>query len=199
MHSSTCSSSEKFIKYLILLNNFCKALRRLVPVLALAIAWPSVAAETRNAMTHFFEANTGDLQAELAEARAEGKKAVLLMYEQEGCPACLYMKQHVLNRVDVQALYRKHFVSFTVDIHGAVPLKDFGGREIREKAFAAAAKVRATPTFAFHDLNGTEVVRITGAVRDIEEFKLLAEFVASGAYKARTFAEHRQLYLKKSG
>ena len=156
-------------------------------------------AATRDAMTHFFDANTGDLRAELADARAAGKKAILLMYEQEGCPACLYMKQNVLNRVDVQELYRRHFVSFTIDINGAVPLKDFGGRDISEKAFAAAAKARATPTFAFHDLSGTEIVRITGAVRDVGEFKLLAEFVASGTYKTRQFAEYKQLQSAKKG
>lgn len=154
---------------------------------------------SRDAMTHFFDAHTGDLREELADAKAAGKKGILLMYEQEGCPACLYMKQNVLNRSDVQALYRKHFVNFTIDLFGAVPLKDFRGRDVSEKAFAAEARVRATPTFAFHDLGGTEVVRITGAVRDVEEFKLLAEFVASGAYKSRSFAEHRQQHLKKGG
>jgi thioredoxin-related protein len=153
---------------------------------------------TRDAMTHFFDANTGDLRGELADAKAAGKKG-MLMYEQEGCPACLYMKQNILNRSDVQALYRKHFVNFTIDLFGSVPLQDFKGREITEKAFAAEARVRATPTFAFHDLTGAEVVRITGAVRDVAEFKLLAEFVASGAYRSRSFAEHRQLHLKKGG
>lgn len=160
-------------------------------------ATPAVA--TRDAMTHFFDANTGDLKAELADARTANKKAMLFMYEQEGCAACIYMKQNVLNRVDVQELYRRHFVSFTVDIHGAVILKDFGGRDITEKAYAANAKVRGTPTFIFHDLAGTEIVRITGAVRDVDEFKLLAEFVASGTYKTRQFAEHKQSHLKKKG
>lgn len=154
---------------------------------------------TRDPLIHFFVANTGDLKAELAEAKADGKKAVLLMYEQEGCPACLFMKQHILNRVDVQNLYRRHFVSFTVDINGAVPLKDFSGRDITEKALAIRSKARATPTFIFHDMTGTEIVRITGAVRDVEEFKLLGEFVASGAYRQRQFAEHKQLQLKKKG
>lgn len=160
-------------------------------IFAFALALPASAASTRDAMTHFFEINTGDLKAELADAKAAGKKAILLMYEQEGCPACLYMKQNVLNRSDVQDVYRKHFVSFTVDLFGAIPLKDFKGREITEKAFAAEAKVRATPTFIFHDLNGVEVTRIVGAVRSVEEFKLLAEFVASGAYRNRQFAQYK--------
>lgn len=165
----------------------------------IALPLAAHAASTRDAMTHFFDANTGDLKAELADARAAGKKALLLMYEQEGCPACLYMKQHVLNRVDVQELYRKHFVSFTLDIHGAVPLRDFAGQDISEKAWAARAGVRATPTFVFHDLAGAEILRVVGAVRDVDEFKLMAEFIASGAYKTQKFAGYKQLKLKKHG
>lgn len=167
-------------------------LRTLMFAALVVLALPAHAADTRDAMTHFFDANTGDLKGELADARAAGKKGILFMYEQEGCPACLYMKQHVLNRVDVQTLYHRHFVMFTLDLFGAVPLKDFQGRDITEKAYAAAAKVRATPTFAFHDLDGKEVVRITGAVRDVNEFKKLAEFVASGAYRNRQFDEYKQ-------
>lgn len=154
---------------------------------------------TRDAQIHFFVANTGDLKAELDEARAAGKKAVLLMYEQEGCPACLFMMQHILNRVDVQDLYHRHFISFTVDINGSVPLKDFGGRDITEKALAIRSKTRSTLTFVFHDMTGTEIVRFTGTVRDVGEFKPLGEFVASGAYKLRPFAEHKQLQLKNKG
>lgn len=166
---------------------FKSALSRLLVTALLGLAVPAFAAETRDAMTHFFEANTGDLREELADAKAAGKKAILFMYEQEGCPACLYMKQNVLNQVDVQSLYRKHFAIFTIDLFGAVPLKDFQGRALTEKSFAAAMKVRGTPTFAFHDLTGKEVTRIVGAVRDVNEFKRLAEFVAIGAYKDGTF------------
>lgn len=170
--------------------------------LVLAFALPASAAQgvsTREASTHFFEANTGDLKAELADARSAGKKAVLLVYEQEGCPACLFMHQNVLNRVEVQNLYRRHFVSFAIDIHGAVPLKDFSGQDITEKAMATRARVRGTPSFIFHDLDGREIVRITGAVRDVDEFRLLAGFVAGGHYKTRTFNEHKQLQAGKKG
>src|SRR5690606_13659191 len=96
-----------------------KLLRNILLTLLLAIGSSMASAQgvvTRDAMTHFFDANTGDLRAELADARAAGKKGILLMYEQEGCPACIYMKQNVLNRSDVQALYRRHFVNFTVDL-----------------------------------------------------------------------------------
>jgi thioredoxin-related protein len=189
------------------MKSFCRNLGRALLAITLlclpgfAIAQGAVAqnSTTRDADTHFFDANTGDLKAELGEAKVAGKKALLLMYEQEGCPGCLFMKQNILNRVDVQDLYHRHFVSFTVDINGSVPLKDFAGRDITEKALAIRSKTRATPTFVFHDMTGTEIVRITGTVRDTGEFKLLGEFVASGAYKLRPFAEHKQLQLKNKG
>jgi thioredoxin-related protein len=189
------------------MKSLCRNLGRALLAITLlclpgfAIAQGAVAqnSTTRDVDTHFFDANTGDLKAELGEAKVAGKKALLLMYEQEGCPGCLFMKQNILNRVDVQDLYHRHFVSFTVDINGSVPLKDFAGRDITEKALAIRSKTRATPTFVFHDMTGTEIVRITGTVRDTGEFKLLGEFVASGAYKLRPFAEHKQLQLKNKG
>lgn len=168
-------------------------------LLCLPILGVAQSTATRDAQSYFFDTNTGDLKAELGDAKAAGKKAVLLMYEQEGCPGCQFMKQNILNRVDVQDLYHSHFVSFSVDINGAVPLKDFGGIETTEKALAIRSKTRATPTFVFHDLNGTEIVRFTGTVRDAAEFKLLGEYVASGTYKLRQFAGHKQRQLTIKG
>jgi thioredoxin-related protein len=139
---------------------------------------------------HFFSLNTGDLKSELAEARSEGKRALLLFFEQEGCPGCLHMKQHVFNRKEVQAYYRQHFVSLPVDIHGSVPLRDFSGRDLTEKAYAQALKIRATPTFVFVDLSGAEIVRIVGPLEP-EEFLLLGHFVGTGAYKTRSFARYK--------
>jgi thioredoxin-related protein len=139
----------------------------------------------------FFALNTGDLKAELADARADGRAGLLVFFEQEGCPGCRHMKQNVLNRKDVQDYYGKHFVSLAVDIHGSVPMKDFAGRESTEKTYAQTARVRATPTLVFHDLGGGEILRIVGPLQTGEEFLLLGRFVTSGAYKTRTFAKYK--------
>ncbi len=139
----------------------------------------------------FFALNTGDLKAELADARADGKRALLVFFEQEGCPGCRHMKQNVFNRKDVQDYYGRNFTSLAVDIHGSVAIKDLSGRELSEKSYAESLKVRATPTFVFHDLTGAEIVRIVGPLETPEEFLLLGRFVASGAYKTRTFARFK--------
>jgi thioredoxin-related protein len=165
----------------------------LLLVFALAITAPLAAdaAETRDAAS-FFNLNMGDLRTELADARKEGKKALLVMFEQEGCPYCLQMKRNILNRKDVQDYYRANFATLALDIWSSVPVRDFSNREQTEKAFAQSSKVKATPTFVFYDLTGNEVARVAGTVDTPEEFLLLGEFVASGAYKSRTFTQYKR-------
>jgi thioredoxin-related protein len=165
-------------------------------VLALALIAPTVAAAELRDPSAFFSLNMGDLKAELADARATRRHALLVMFEQEGCPGCAHMRRNVLSRADVQEYYRKHFVNLTVDIHGAVPLKDTTGRDATEKTYAQSARVRMTPTIVFYDLNGAEIVRFAGPLETAEEFILLGQFVATGAYKKATFAEYRTQKLK---
>ena len=163
---------------------------RLLLLAVLAPAWAG-AATTREAPPQFFSLGIGDLAAEFEDVRAKGKQALLLVFEQEGCPACLYMQRDVFTRRDVLALYGKHFVSLSLDVNGAVPLRDLGGREMTEKSYSQTAKVRGTPTFVFYDLKGVEIVRAVGAIKP-DEFLVLGQFVASGAYRTRTLAQFKQ-------
>ena len=91
-------------------------LMRIFALVALLALLPlaASAAETRDAAS-FFNLNMGDLKTEVADARQDGKKAVLLMFEQEGCPGCLYMKRNILNRKDVQDYYRANFASLSIE------------------------------------------------------------------------------------
>ena len=172
-------------------------LLRLLMLVAL-VPFASQAGETRDAAS-FFNLNMGDLKSELAEARSDGKKAVMVMFEQEGCPGCLYMKRNILSRKDVQDYYRANFANLLLDIWSSVPVKDFTNREQTEKAYAQAAKIKGTPTFVFYDLAGNEVVRILGTIETPDEFLLLGQFVASGAYKKSSFAQYKREQPAKKG
>ena len=165
----------------------------------LMLATPARAAEARAADQHFFDLNTGDLRAEARDAKQAGKKAILFMFEQEGCPGCLYMKTRVLNRADVQAFYRQRFVSFSVDIFGAVPIRDFAGRDFTEKSYAQVLRVTGTPTFVFYDLEGNEIIRLVGPVKEPAEFILIGEFVSSGAYRSTKFADYKKSKVRQKG
>ena len=156
------------------------------------------AAELRDAQS-FFSLNMGDLKAEAAEAKSDGKKALLVVFEQEGCPGCRHMRTQVLNRKDVQDYYRANFATLSLDIWSSVPVRDFAGREQTEKAFAQASKVKGTPTFVFYDVAGNEISRVFGVVETPEEFLLLGRYISSGAYKTRDFAQFKSQNLVKKG
>lgn len=135
----------------------------------------------------FFDASLGDFAAELKTAQQQGKLGVLLVFEAEGCPYCRRMREQVLNQPAVQQFYRRHFNIFAVDFLGSVGITDFTGKELAEKAFARALRVRGTPTFLFVAVDGREVARYTGATRDAEEFLALGRYVAEGHYAKATF------------
>lgn len=165
----------------------------------LPLAASAADTDARDPYTYFFNLTTGDLKADLADAKSAGRKALFVMFEQEGCPGCAFMKENVLNRPEVQKFYRDNFVNLSLDIYGSVTVTDFAGRTATEKGYALASRVKGTPTLVFYDLSGNEVVRLLGAVKDAREFMLLGEFVASGAYKSRKFAEYKQELQRKKG
>jgi len=146
----------------------------------------------RDPMRHFFMPTLGDLAAEAAEARAAGRQAVFIMYTRDDCPYCERMKQNILSLASVQERYRRSFAVLAVDIRGAVPLVDFGGKTVTEREFARAQGVRFSPVIVFYDFGGRPLARVAGEIRDAEEFLLLGEFVSSGAHRTQSFAEYRQ-------
>ena len=166
--------------------------RNLLRVLLLAafVSLGAYAAELRDAQS-FFTLNMGDLKAEAAEAKAENKKAMLVIFEQEGCPGCRHMRTQVLNRKDVQDYYHANFANLSLDIWSSVPVRDFAGREQTEKQYAQNVRIKGTPTFVFYDLAGNEISRVFGVVETPEEFLLLGRFISSGAYKSRDFAQYK--------
>jgi len=161
-----------------------------IGLLCLAAGFAS--AETRDVHKFFFDQHLGDFKAELATAKKDGKRGVLLMFEQEDCPWCARMKSTVLNQSEVQDYYKKHFLIFMVDIKGDASIVVFKGKETTEKKFSEMNRVRATPVFAFIDLDGKLAYRYTGASKDINEFLMLGRFVVDGAYKTQTFAAYKQ-------
>ena len=153
----------------------------------LLIALPAAAEEIRDPSA-FFDQSFGDLQEEAAQARDEGKKGVLLMFETDDCPWCKRMKETVLNRARVQDLYRENFRILALNTEGDTPIVDFDGEEILEKDFALKHnRVRATPVFVFFDPDGQLLARYTGAVKSVEEFMLLAEYVIDDHYRNERF------------
>lgn len=162
-------------------------------LIALLLLLPTLAlAEIRDPEKHFFDPKLGNFQEELAEAKKQGKKAILFFFEMDDCPWCARMKSTIMNQSEVQDLYRQHFLIFPIDTNGDTAMTDFQGRETLEKTYALENRVRATPTLLFFDLDGKLIVRHTGPTKDINEFMLLARYVIDGDYKNKPFAIYKQ-------
>jgi thioredoxin-related protein len=167
----------------------------LAPVLGLLLLGGAAGAveAPRDPYAHFFSQTLGDFTEELATARKEGKKGILIFFEMEECPFCHRMKETVLNQPKVQDWYRQHFLAFSVDVEGDVEITGFDGKTMRAKDFAGKVhRVRATPVFAFFDLQGNVVARYTGATHNAEEFLWLGEFVAAGHYQTTNFTRFKR-------
>ena len=164
-----------------------------ISVLLLVLGSASLSAETRDPYKHFFHETWGDYQEELQNAREQGKKGVLIFFEMDECPFCHYMKENVLNRPEVQEYYREHFLNFSVDIEGDVQITNMQGEQKKQKEFAFREnRVRATPVFAFFNLEGERVHRHTGKTSGVEEFMWMGEYVANGIYKDMSFTRYKR-------
>jgi len=140
----------------------------------------------------FFDQSLGDFGFELESAKKSGKSGLMLMFEAEGCPYCLKMRETVLNQPEVQAYFRRHFLIFSVDTLGDIEIQDTAGRSWREKSYAQELRIRGTPTFVFIGIGGEILARHAGATRNVAEFMQLGHFVVDGSYKTQTFSEYRQ-------
>ena len=164
-------------------------------LLALASAGVTAAGAPRDPGRHFFNETFGDFTEELETARAAGKRGILLMFEMDECPFCHWMKNNVLNQAEVQDYFREHFLIFPVDIEGDIEITDFAGNATTMKEFATRQyRVRATPVFAFFDLDGNYIrpARFTGKTVDKEEFLLLGRYVVEGEYTQQPFTRFKR-------
>jgi thioredoxin-related protein len=163
--------------------------------LLMASMLPAQALQLRDPESHFFDETFGDLQEELATAKEQGKKAILIMFEMEECPFCRRMKAKVLNRDDIQDYFREHFLILSMDVEGDLEITDFQGNATTQKEFALKQyRVRATPVFQFVDLDGKPIkkARYTGATSDAAEFMLLGKYVVDERYKETSFVRYKR-------
>jgi thioredoxin-related protein len=143
----------------------------------------------------FFDDSFNDLQEEVAVAKDDGKKALLLMFEMDECPFCHRMKTTIFTQKAVLDYFRENFRIISIDIEGDLELVDFEGNTTTQKDFSLQQhRVRATPVFMFFDLEGKPMKngRFTGASKDAEEFLLLGKYIAENKNENMPFIKYKR-------
>jgi len=141
----------------------------------------------------FFNSSFGNLTEELQAAKTQGKQGIILFFEMEACPYCRVMRQNLFTQPQVKQAYQQKFLIFSIDIKSDVELSDFAGKQFTQKTFAAANRVRSTPTTIFYDLQGQELYRFVGMSQNSQEFLALADYVLSKQYQQRSFKDYQRL------
>lgn len=89
-----------------------------------------------------------DLKEDLAEAKEEGKKLVL-MWEQRGCPYCQRTHEINLTIPKIVDLIKDNFFVIQMNLWGDREVTDFDGQVTTEKKLAQKYAIRFTPTIQF--------------------------------------------------
>ncbi len=125
-----------------------------------------------------------DLQEDIEEARASGKRLMVFFY-QDGCPYCKKLLQDNLGQRDIAEKTRKNFDVVTLNIWGDREVS-FGDIQTTEKEFAAHLKVMYTPTLLFFNEEGKVALRANGYYHP-EKFKAALNYVLGKHDKKETF------------
>lgn len=144
----------------------------------------------------FFDMSEENFKEDLVVAKEDGKKGIMLFFTMENCPYCDRMKNYTFKDEKVIKLIKDNFLVFEVDIYGSIEIKDFEGEPTTQKEFAAISGAYATPTTAFYDLDGKNLVTQVGMLNEIQ-MQIMGEYVIEGHYKEMEFIPYLKKMLKK--
>ncbi len=120
-------------------------------VLLMLIAMPAFSATVGDDGLHkedWMRDTFKDLNEDLAEANAEGKRLVV-MVEQRGCIYCAKMHEEVFSRAEISEYIRDNFFVVQVNLHGDTEMTDFDGETLSEKQATRKWGLLFTPSILF--------------------------------------------------
>ena len=109
----------------------------------------------------WFKTSFLDLNEDIAEAAAEGRRLLLYFY-QDGCPYCKKLITVNFAQKAIEDKTRQNFDVVAINMWGDREVTDFEGNSITEKKLAENFRVMFTPTMLFLNEKGQVALRING-------------------------------------
>ncbi|MBF0257066.1 MAG: thioredoxin fold domain-containing protein [Gammaproteobacteria bacterium] len=129
------------------------------------------------------------LGEDLAEAKAAGKRGLVVYFGQRRCPYCRMLLEHNLGLADVVSYARRHFDWVAIDIWGSEEVTDLAGVELKARDLAVRENANFTPSLIFYDTQGRQALMLRGYYRPYQ-FRAALEYVADGHYRQESFAAY---------
>lgn len=136
----------------------------------------------------WFKESFLDLEEDIAQAAAEGKRLVLYFW-QPGCPYCAELIQNNFAQRDIGEAMQERFDLVAINMWGDREVVQVGGRQFTEKTLAEALRVNYTPTLMFFNENSRVALRLDGYVPP-ERFRLAMDYVSEKRESEGSFRDY---------
>lgn len=163
----------------------------LPPTAANAVNEPTQLGDYRGAREaphpDWFKESFLDLEEDIAEAAASGKRLVLYFW-QDGCPYCAELIKNNFTQRDISEAMQQRFDLVAINMWGDRDVIQVGGQSFSEKNLSDALRVNYTPTLMFFDEKGNVALRLDGYVPP-ERFRLAMDYASADNQITSTFRE----------
>jgi len=143
----------------------------------------------------WFKQSFYDLRDDLAEARAAGKRGIIVFFSQKNCNHCQAFLATTLSDPATRSRVRKSYDVIGLDIFNDIELTEIDGKITTIKKFAEDSRARLTPTLIFYGVEGVPLLKIIGFYPP-EKFNRVLDYVEGGHYQ--TVRLNRYLQGEKS-
>ncbi|MEJ2693935.1 MAG: thioredoxin fold domain-containing protein [Candidatus Thiodiazotropha sp.] len=135
----------------------------------------------------WFKQSFLDLQEDVREAAAEGKRVMLFFY-QDGCPYCAKLLNENFAIREIVDKTQSGFQVIAINLWGDNEVVGLDGESTSEKRLAERLKVAYTPTLLFLDESGRTVLRVNGYYPP-HKFSTALDYVSTRQETRQSFRE----------
>ncbi len=135
----------------------------------------------------WFKVSFMELEEDVAEAAAEGKR-LMLLFHQNGCPYCNAFVERNLAQSDIEQTLKDQFDVVEFNLWGDREVVSIDGTTYTEKEFGAALGVQFTPTILFLTEEGKLSLRLNGYY-DPDRFRVALDYVTNKMESTLSFNE----------
>ena len=135
----------------------------------------------------WFKVSFMELEEDVAEAAAEGKR-LMLLFHQDGCPYCNAFVEKNLAQKDIEETLKTKFDVIEFNMWGDREVVSVNGEVFTEKNFAKALNVQFTPSILFLTEEGQLSLRLNGYY-DPDRFRVALDYVINKMESKQSFTD----------
>jgi thioredoxin-related protein len=134
----------------------------------------------------WFKQSFLELDDDLAEAVANGKRGIVVYFGQKRCAYCKMLMEVNFQTPDIVTYTREHFDVIPIDIWSPEDVTLPDGTQMSERDYSVSLGTNFTPSLVFYDADGNIALRLRGYYPPYQ-FRAALEYVADGHYKREKF------------